>query len=419
MTRTESASVERNSTRSWMMFVILMLCGMAVGFSQLKVTPVMSDLAADLGVALTDAAWLMSIFTFAGILLSVPGAKYIGKFGPKKMLLFMLAMLVAGNLLGAVATNFALMFVSRLIEGIAAVFILPVGIELINRWFSGPAVGTATGIFMTATPVATFLMTSSALVIAGALGGIKALWWILAAYAAACFVLALLFVEVVPRAPLAAEGGAVPASASVAEEVRGAASSALLLLCAAMFFLTFMLYSLITCYPQLFVYYGLDAETSNLLTSLNGLVGIPMSVIAGIIIGKTGKPHAVALVGAVGAFFTCVTLPYLGEATYAVNVIASAVFPGGIVMAPMFVLAPLLVRKAELAPMGTSLMNTFFYLGQFVSTPVTTALSENNTNWNTPSIVLSAACVAFFALVFLSKSRLDAEGLKSPEAQEA
>ena len=401
---------ERNSARSWAMFVVLMLCGMAVGFSQLKVTPVMALLAEELGVSTTSAAWLTSIFTLAGIVLSIPGAGLIAKAGPKRTLLFMLAMIVAGNLLGAVAPSFEVMLASRVVEGVAAVFALPVGVELIGRWFEGPQIGTATGIFMTATPIATFLMTGSGLMIANALGSVRSLWWVTFAYAAVCLAVALVFVQdgeagiAVPQSEDAVAAGLAPVVKSTLT------SRPLVLLCAAMFFLAFSLYSLITCYPQLFVYYGLSTETSNLLTSLNGLVGIPMSVIAGIVIGRTGKPYYVAMVGAVGAFVVCATLSMLGDATYALNVIGSALFPGGIVMAPMFVLAPLLVNKASEAPMGTCLLNTFFYLGQFVSTPVTTALSDGNTNWVVPSIALSASCVLMLVFLVASQRSLIASG---------
>ncbi len=392
----------RNSRQAWGMFVVLMLCGVSVGLAQFKVTPVMALLADELGVSTTSAAWLMSIFTLAGILLSIPGAGIISKAGPKRTLLFMLCMIIAGSLLGAVAPTFELMLASRVVEGVAAIFALPVGIEFIGRWFEGSKVGTATGIFMTATPVATFLMTSCGLPVANALGSVRSLWWITFAYALACLVLAAaLLSEPLPNGsdlePCQPAGG-------IGDALKAAlGSKPLVLLCGAMFFLVVCLYALITCYPQLFVYYGLSTEMSNLLTSLNGLIGIPMSVISGIIIGKTGEPHKVALVGAVGTFAVVATLPLLGDGTYALNVIGSAVFPGGIVMAPMFCLAPVLVGRLEHAPMGTCLINTFFYLGQLVSTPLITALSDNNTNWVTPTIVLSVSCVVFFSLVLASE----------------
>ncbi len=388
------------------MFAILMLCGMAVGFSQLKVTPVMGLLAEELDVSTTSAAWLTSIFTLAGIVLSIPGAGLIAKIGPRRTLLFMLVMVMAGNLLGALAPTFEAMLASRVVEGIAAVFALPVGVELIGRWFEGSAIGTATGTFMTATPIATFIMTSSGLVVANALGSVRALWWVTFGYAAVCFVAALLVVQDGEPGRGVAQAEEAVSDGILASAKSTASSRPLLLLCAAMFFLAFSLYSLITCYPQLFVYYGLSGELSCLLTSLNGLVGIPMSIIAGIVIGKTGKPYYVAMVGAVGTFAVCATLSMLGEATYALNVIGSALFPGGIVMAPMFVLAPLLVRRAYDAPMGTCLINTFFYLGQFVSTPVTTALSDGNTNWVTPSIALSVSSVLLLALLVVSRQSL-------------
>lgn len=404
---------ERNSTRCWGMFAVLMLSAMSVGLSQLKITPVMAELAASLGVTVTDAAWLTSVFTLAGILLSVPGAGLIGRFGPKSMLVFMLSAIICGNVLGAFATSFGLMLVSRIIEGVAAVFTIPVGVELINRWFSGASIGIATGIFMTSTPIATFLVTGLGLQVTELLGDVKSLWWIIAALDTACMLLVLAFVKV-PRLDDGANAG--EAADIVASFKATCSSRPLILLCGAMLCLTFALYSLITCYPQVFAFYGLSAELSNLLTSLNGLIGIPMSVISGIIIGRTGKPYAVAIVGAAGALAVCATLPYLTDATYALNVVGSAVFPGGIVISPMFVLAPLLVNRASLGPMATSLMNTFFYLGQLVSTPVTTALSDGNTTWLAPSLALSVACIGLLALLIASQRALASTPLMQKQA---
>lgn len=401
-----STSFKRDTAYCWAMYAVVMLSGISVGLSQLKITPVMAPLAESLGVSITDAAWLTSVFTLAGIFLSIPGAGFIGKYGPKKMLLFMLGAIVCGNVIGGFADNFALLLFSRVIEGTAAVFTIPVGVELINRWFSGANVGTATGIFMIATPVATFLATSVGLQVTEFFGSIKSLWWIIAGLDIVCIILVVLFVKVPER-----EGTDVNASADssvVAEFKETVTSKPLLLACGAMFCLCYVLYSLITCYPQVFVFYGLSSEFSNLLTSLNGLVGIPMSIISGIIIGKTGKPYTVAIVGGIGALVVCATLPFLGDATYALNVIGSAVFPGGIVISPLFVLAPLLVKRPEYGPMATSLMNTFFYLGQLISTPVTTALSAGNTTWTAPAIALSCGCIGLIAFLVASEKALGA-----------
>ena len=58
----------------WVMFFILLVSAITVSLSQLKLSPVLGDVAAMLNVDITKAAMLMSLFTVAGIVLSIPGA---------------------------------------------------------------------------------------------------------------------------------------------------------------------------------------------------------------------------------------------------------------------------------------------------------------------------------------------------------
>ena len=59
----------QGSGRKWLGFAVLMLAGITINVSQLKVVPINNDIVTELDVDLTSTAWLTSVFTIAGIFL--------------------------------------------------------------------------------------------------------------------------------------------------------------------------------------------------------------------------------------------------------------------------------------------------------------------------------------------------------------
>lgn len=374
----------------WAMFIILLLSAITVSLSQLKISAVLPDVASMLCVDMTKAALLMSLFTVAGIVLSIPGAAVMAKTGSKNMLLILMASLVIGNILGAVTNNFTVVMISRIIEGLSYALIITVGIDLINIWFADGGVGIATGIFNTFAAAANFIAMNGNLMILKATGNnLKSLWWVIVVLATICFVLVLLFVKTPQRTPTAA-GSQVEKGASLAEAIK---NPALIVTCLSMLCLSFVLFGFITCYPQIFTFYNISKETANFYASLNGLFGIPVCIVCGIIVEKTGKPFLIAIIGAIGCILTCFLIPYLGPTTYVAHVIASAIFPGGLVMTSIFIIVPQLTKRPALIGLSMGLLNTLYYIGVFLSTPLLTALSQNNTTWTAPSLVMTGASV--------------------------
>ena len=137
-----------NKKRSkWVNFLLLYLGGVIISLSQLKIIPIQNEIVKMMGFSLSSISWLMSIFTLSGIFLSIPGGRLVTKFGPKKLLVFLMLAIIIGNGIGFISENFILMLFSRLIEGIAFSMIIMVGIVFINEWFKDGNRGLATGIW--------------------------------------------------------------------------------------------------------------------------------------------------------------------------------------------------------------------------------------------------------------------------------
>lgn len=387
----------KSSGNKWIMFLILLVSAICVSCSQLKVSALMEPTMTLLNVDATQAAMLNSLFTVAGIVLSIPGAAIMGKTGSKNMLLILMGTLALGNVLGAVTSDFAIMMISRVIEGISYALIITVGVSLINMWFEGSMVGTATGIYNTFAAAANFITMNGALALYNSTHDLKSVWWVLAIASAVCFVLVLLVIKE-PKQAVSTETGEVE-KPNFGEAIT---DPALLITCVSMLCLAYVLFSIMTCYPQIFAYYGIDATTANFYSSLNGLFGIPVCIICGVVVGKSGKPFHVAALGAIGCALMCFAIPYLGPQTYVLHVLASAIFPGGLIMTSMFIFTPMLAKRPSNIPMYMGLLNTLYYIGVFASTPLTTALSDGGTNWVTPSLLLTAASIVVLVCTIIA-----------------
>lgn len=390
----------------WFRFLILQCCAVTVSVSQLKVSAVMEQVAQGFSISMGAAARLMSFFTVAGIVLAIPGAALMERMGAKRLLLLLMACLFAGNAVGAVAGAYPLLMAGRLLEGVAYAMIIMVGIDLINTWFPHGGAGTATGIFNTFAAVGNFITLNGALMVVKR-WNVRTLWWIGAALAAVDLILVLAFIPaekpIPDRSRNRENDGNTAASSTGTMVCEAFRDKRLMSLGAAQMLMAFILFGFITCYPLLFTgYYHLAPEKANFYSSLNGLFGIPACIVCGILAEKTGNPCRVAMVGAVGTVIAGFTMLILTPGTYVVHVLASAVFPGGLVMTSIFCMVPAIAKRKESVGYYMAVVNLLYYTGVFFATPVMVKLME--VSW--PAAAGTVAVMAAASLVFLFHSKV-------------
>ena len=86
----------------WTILVVMLISMVAGAICMNKVAPVLSNIMADLNITSgSQAGLLMSIFTFSGIILSIPMGVLITKYGTFKTGLFSLVAIIVGSALGA------------------------------------------------------------------------------------------------------------------------------------------------------------------------------------------------------------------------------------------------------------------------------------------------------------------------------
>jgi len=373
----------------WVLLAILYLSAITVSLGQLKIVPIMGQVAEQLRIGIPQAALLVSIFTLTGIILAIPGGKILLKIGSKNLLLFLMGMLAAGNVLGALTNNFSLLLLSRVIEGIAFSMIITAGMVMINGWFGGGGGGTnvAIGVFTTFTAIASFICMSVTLPIVEKLG-LKSIWWIVAALAAVLFLLILTLVPPPKASEREEASGERPSLKAAAKNYR------VWLLALSHLCIAFLLLAYSTCYPALFTgAYGLDQGTANSYTGLNGLFGIPACILCGILIDKVKKPYLIAMAGRIGTIAVVAVNLLLGPSTFVLHLALTALLIGGIGITSNLCIGPTLAKSPSYIGYTMSFINLLYYVGVFACTPAILWLVET-AGWGAATTLLVIVTIA-------------------------
>lgn len=100
---------------------------------------------ADLGLTLTQAAWVTSLYSvvFAALLLTM--GTLGDKYGTRRMFMIGLIFFAVGSLMAAVASSFIPLLIARGIQGIGGAIVLPATLSAINSSFRGPQRAAAFG----------------------------------------------------------------------------------------------------------------------------------------------------------------------------------------------------------------------------------------------------------------------------------
>lgn len=346
----------------YFMLFILYLCFFTISINQYKIPPVMDMISESFNISLSQASWLMSVFTLAGIILSVPGAAIMNKIGSKNLLLSLMASLFIGNLMGYFANNYTMLLLSRAIEGISFAMAIIVSLVMINIWFSDGGIGLALGIYNTSGAVGIFVIMNMANPIVRSFG-LKSTWLLFSVLSIISFVMVWFFIQV-PKLP---KGNASVEKVSFIEAVKNGKSWVLALMMACV---AFSLVTYITTYPQLFgSYYNIDTGKANFYASLNGLFGIIACFTCGIIVDKIKKPILICLIGFIGLAFTGYFMDLLGPSTYVLHIISGAILSGYVIISIQVVI-PIIAKKRIFIGYTTSFVKLLNFIGTFLSTPV-------------------------------------------------
>lgn len=113
-----TANTHPPRSTSWPAMLMLFLAGVLASAQLGRVTPLVEQIRADLGITLTEVSWLVSLITLIGAATGAGIGAVIARFGEKRAIACGLAVLALGVLVAVLGRNYATMVGARVIEGI-------------------------------------------------------------------------------------------------------------------------------------------------------------------------------------------------------------------------------------------------------------------------------------------------------------
>lgn len=383
----------------WAILVVMLISMVAGAICMNKVSPVLSVIMEDLNIASSSqAGLLMSIFTFSGIILSIPMGVLTTKYGTFKTGLFSLIAIIVGSALGAVSSGYSMMLVSRLIEGLGLMFLGTIGPAAVSAAFAGQNGGMAMGLLMCYMSFGQIIALNVAPVVAEA-SSWRNFWWISAAFGVVALVLWLLVVRDEKTEGEDTET-AVPENKATLGEVLS--NKSVWMICITFF--TFMVahMGVFNYLPTYFTEVGgISATTAGSLTSIASLIGIPVGILGGILADRWGsikKPLAITMV-----LFAVVVgvLPMFNSSSYIVFIILYGIV--SMAEAGLSFTAVTTVVNANQGALASATLSTAQWLGAFLSTLVFGFLLDG-WGWNMSFYIMVPVAVVGAAAALFNKN---------------
>ena len=294
---------------AWLILGVLLLFSIAAPLNQFKVPPIMPLLMDALGLSVSGAGLLMSVFAVTGLILALPSGLILQRIGARPTGILAGGSIVLGAVLGALSTGTGGLLASRVIEGIGTSFMAVLAPAIIAQWFVARQRGTAMGVWAAWVPIGTaaMLLIAPALATPEAPGAWRSVWWLGAGYALVVTVLYLVFVK---PSPVRAAEPTMATSQPAVTSTQVLRNRNIWLLAAAFAAFNAATIGLGTYMPTfLNAQRGLSLPQAALVSSITTMVVIFSAPAGGILSDKIGsrkKPYLAGLAA------TIVLLPFVG-----------------------------------------------------------------------------------------------------------
>lgn len=293
------SETKKQAYGSWIVIAVtLLLFGTAIATTQYKVPVIMANLMEQFNMDADGASWLMSIFTFVGIVLALPTGILAKRFGPKAMLGAAAIIMVIGSVIGAFSADGMMLIVSRGIEGVAFIFVTICGPLAVQKYVAPDKIGSATGIWALWVCLGSVVggtLTPSLFSATGFMGV-----WIIYAIAVAVFIVGVFIFVKLPDG----EKVATESTEQIEEEIdeEKASYAAFFKPNMLLFFFTFLAFNLVllavlSFSPTWMQLQGIDPTISGFISTLPMLLAVISSPVFGSIADKIGRCKPLYIIG--------------------------------------------------------------------------------------------------------------------------
>ncbi|TCK25957.1 MFS transporter [Pseudonocardia endophytica] len=137
--------MSRPTARTSALVPVLALGGITVSLQQTTVVPLVPQFPALLNAPAADTAWVVTSTLLAAAVATPVVGRLADMFGKRRMLLFCVAVLVAGSVVSGLSSSLIPMVVGRALQGLA-VGVIPLGISLMRDALPPEKLGSATAL---------------------------------------------------------------------------------------------------------------------------------------------------------------------------------------------------------------------------------------------------------------------------------
>ena len=281
---------------SWFILLIVVLASVAGPLNQFKAPPVLRLLMDAFAMPPSRAGLFMSVFSFAGLILAIPGGFIFQRLGYRVTGLIAVLAIVIGAAMGAVSLDAGTMLTSRFIEGIGNSFIGMVAPAVIALWFTIERRGKAMGIWSAWVPLGSIIMFAVAPFLAGRWNW-QGVWWFGCFYAVCVGLLFYVFIKPPAQQPAAGET-VIPLRTHTTGGLRGVLRNRDLWLISCVWgCFSFSFISFLTWAPTfLRDVHGFSLARASFLMSVMAMLGIIGCPISGWISDRLGSRRVVCVI---------------------------------------------------------------------------------------------------------------------------
>lgn len=377
----------------WVVFAVLFAARTSIGFQFQSVPALGPYLIHDLDIDFVVLGTLIGCYLLPGVALALPGGLLGQRFGSKYLVVFGLALMVAGGISMASGSVSAL-FAGRLVSGCGAVLLNVLLTRMIADWFAAEELVAVMGALVASWPLGIALALVSLPPLAAAFGWSEAMFAALVPILVCLGLVAVIYKD--PRHSVATgltyklelttrEIGSV----CVAGLIWGLYNAAYVVFVAAL--------------PEFFVQHGYSAPAAAAVTSIFGWVLILSLPLGGYMTGRLRQRSAI-MIACFAVIAACACALVCTDATSASVLVLVLVIglPAGLIMAlPAEALPP------QSRSIGMGIFFTIFYI-TMATLPGFAGLIRQRTGAVGSPLLIGAAMMAVAAvcvLIFVAMQR--------------
>ncbi len=386
---TPAVVAEKACSYAWVILFAIFVASVAAPINQFKVPPVMPALISQFDLSMTRAGLLMSVFSFAGLLLAFPAGMILSTLGQKKTCLLALGVIVAGSLWGAFAAADWVLLTSRTLEG-AGMAILGVSAPVvITTWFPPRRRGLALGIWSAWVSTGVIVMMNASPLVTPA-GQWVQTWWLGTGVAGVAL---LTFAALHRNPPLkeAATAGDAPSMRSMFAEIL--ANRDVWLLSISLFCFNIMVLAMNTFSPTyLAKIHGLPINTADFYSSIANMVMLVSCPLGGWVADRTGSRKRIFAfcLALIAVWWMVVFRAPVGAMPW---LMAAFGLLGGPIITTIITALSEAVKRPALLGFGMSLLMFWHHLGEFVGPVVFGGILDMTSSWTMAAAGMVPVCL--------------------------